>query len=283
MSRLQLIDVGDRGVKFINDRLQVWFNLVPDPENDGKNWYAGSTTSALLYDKEILDPKNADTPWLYMCHDREKRCMQIDQIQLYDSLGKGKLGQPAQLFSKPYRLIAKSGPVQPGSVQPGFIEITVASSPFECIYPVGGGMRRLECELHRVIRLAAEASYLDEELSIHVKSGAEPGTESVAPCFAVCYYAHINAGEKWGLLVLSSEDAHAVVAGGNWARPPGGVLSYGLVCDARIEDLRWDSSSVSVLLSPRKSLGCRHLFNRYDELSTALDAASHETLARQVA
>ena len=265
MSGLQLIDVDERGVKFINDRLKVWFNLVPDPENDGKNWYAGSTTSALLYDREILDPHRADLPWLYMCHDREKRCMQIDQIQLYDSLGKGKLGQPAQLFSKPYRLIAKSEPVQPG-----FIEITVASPPFECIYPVGGGMRRLECELHRVIRLAAEASYLDEELSIHVKSGAEPGTESVAPRFAVRYYAHINAG--WAdLSVHKSDDAHAFVAGADWGACP----AYGFGCDARIADLTWDSSRVWALLSPCKSLRCRHSFTRCVGLSTALDAASH--------
>jgi len=279
MSGLELIDVADRGVKLINDRLQLWFNLVPDPENDGKNWYAGSTTSALLYDREMLDPLKADLPWLYMCHDREKRCMQIDQIQLYDSLGKGKLGQPAQLFSKPYRLIAKSEPVQSGSVQPEFIEITVASSPFECINPVGGGMRRLECELHRVIRLAAEASYLDEELSIHVKPGAEPGTESVAPCFALRYYAHINPG--WaGLSVRKSEDAHAVVAGANWGACP----AYGFWCDAHIDlTLDQDFSSLWASLSPCKSLRCRHLFTRYVGLTEALNATSRESLAGRVA
>ena len=82
-----LIVVGKRGIKFVNDRLEAWINLAADPENEGRNWYAGSATSVLLDGKEMLDPFKAELPSFYMCHDREKRCMQIDRLQLWDALG----------------------------------------------------------------------------------------------------------------------------------------------------------------------------------------------------
>jgi hypothetical protein len=272
MPRLELIIVENRGVKFVNDCAQVWFNLVADPENDGNKWYAGSTTSAVLSgwwgEREILDAEKADWPSLYMFHDREKRCMQIDQIQLYDSRGGEKLGDAAQLFDKPYRLIANSE-----RVQPEFVEVTVASSPFDCTYAVGGKPRQLECELHRVIRLEADANYLDEKLSIHVRSGAEP-----MPWYAVRYYAHINAGWS-GLSVLSSGGARAFAAGASWGARP----TYAFACDAPIEELEVDAFNVRAWVSPCKSLECRHVFARGEEWRKVLDVASRKTSAHGVA
>jgi hypothetical protein len=256
----KLTVVDNRGVKFINDHLKVWFNLVPDPENDGKNWYAGSATSALLDNREILDPVKADCLWLYMCHDREKRCMQIDQIQLCESPNSKELGDPARLSDKEYQLIDQSV-----RVEPEFVEITVASSPFQCTYPVGGEMAQLTCELRRVIGLKAEASCVYEKLSIHVEPGAEP-----EPCFAVRYYAHLNTG--WGGLTGYGR-AQAFVAGTDW----GARSAYAFGCNACIDELKLDSSNVWALVSPCKSLRCWHVFSREADFRTVLDAASHKT------
>ena len=258
----QLTVVDNRGVKFINDHLEVWFNLVPDPENDGKNWYAGSATSALLDNREILDPVKADCLWLYMCHDREKRCMQIDQIQLCESPNSEELSDPVWLFDKEYHLIDQSV-----RVEPEFAEITVASSPFQCAYVVGGEMAQLTCELQRVIGLEAEASCVYEKLSIHVKSGAEP-----EPCFAVRYYAHINTG--WGGLTVYGR-VQAFVAGTNW----GARSAYAFACNARIAELKCGPSKVWAWVSPCKSLQCWHAFSRVTDLRAVLDAASRNPSA----
>lgn len=265
----QLLVIEDRGVKFINDYLQVWFNLVPDPENDGRNWYAGSATSALLDNREILDPVRADALWLFMCHDREKRCMQIDQIQLYHSGGSEELGKPVQLSDKAYHLVANSE-----RVEPEFVELTVAVPLSEDIDPVTQKKLPPKYELYRAIRLEAEANYLDEKLSIH----AAPGAGSVAPWFAVRYYAHIHAGLE-GLALLSSAVVHSFAAGVSW----GARATYALGCNARIEDLELDSSRVWASVAPCKSLECRHVFAREEEMRKVLHVASLRTSAHRVA
>ncbi len=49
-------DGQERGVRLVNNRLIVWFNLIPAPEDDERNWFSGSATSVQLDHQEILDP-----------------------------------------------------------------------------------------------------------------------------------------------------------------------------------------------------------------------------------
>jgi hypothetical protein len=191
--------------------------------------------------------------------------MQIDQIQLCESPNSKELSDPAPLFDRAYHLIDQSV-----RVEPGFVEITVASSPFQCTYRVDGEMLRPTCELRRVIGLEADATCVYEKLSIHVKSGAKP-----KPCFAVRYYAHINAG--WaGLSVL--RDAQAFVAGTDW----GARAAYAFGCSTRIEKLECVSSRVWASVSPCKSLQCWHVFSREEDFRTVLDGAARKTSAHLV-
>ena len=93
----------DRGMKIINGSMEAWLNFHEKPEKDTGSFYAGAITSLLLDNKEFLDPANANYPDMFMFHDREKRCMQIDKVQLHDR--NGRKNNPFFLFNKSYEYI----------------------------------------------------------------------------------------------------------------------------------------------------------------------------------
>ncbi len=253
-------DGQERGVRLVNNRLIVWFNLIPAPEDNQHNWFSGAATSVQLDHQEILDPfRAAMGEWLGQ--DPEKRCMQVSEIQL-PGLGYPKAPYyQVSLFNHAYRLVSQnSGPVR--------ATITIASEPFDYIGtdPVTGHSCHLVCELYRVISLYAGADYLIEELYIKGKRTSEKdaifdGTEVVNLNFGLHYFAHMNMGETQDIQqVFPIPDWFAV---GSTTSP---YAAYGLATNLHIESVthphEGKQSCFSWQLLPGKSAKCLHLFMR---------------------
>ncbi|MDJ0707092.1 MAG: hypothetical protein QNJ46_27775 [Leptolyngbyaceae cyanobacterium MO_188.B28] len=250
-----------RGVRLVNNRLIVWINLIPAPENDRRDWYAGSATSIQLDRQEMLDPfRAAAGEW--MGQDPEKRCLQISQLQLP---GPPHPTQPpcyeVSLFNHPYRLVSQSS----GLVR---ARITLASEPFDYMGPdpITGNNRHLICELYRVISLYARANYLVEELFVKGKPKGEEdrafgGAEAVNPNFSAHYFTHMNLGPQPHL--YQPPHAPGWFAIGSVATPYPG---YGFATDVNVETVEYPhgghENCIAWRLLPGKSAKCLHLFMR---------------------
>lgn len=151
--------IGDQGFKLVNRRLEIWINLLPSPWRDSRCWYAGSASTVLLDNLEMLDAFRGVLSWLG--HDEEKRCMQIDRIQLPHSAWDPNPIQTEELYTKSYELISHSqGPVRACA--------TMASPPFSYTSksPTGKVEQDLECRFFRTLSLYEDADYVLEDLSI---------------------------------------------------------------------------------------------------------------------
>jgi hypothetical protein len=174
-------------VALSNNKLRVVFSLSPSPAGDLGSWYSGSAPAVQLYGEEMLDLFRAPFPQL---HDREKRCMQVDQIQVWNPAWEESLYRQIPLFEKPYELVSESvGPVR--------TSITVASEPFEYDYadPYSRGRRSMVCRLYRVISLFAEADYVIEELFVKAKPNRSTKTsEALTLNFIARYFCYMDLG-----------------------------------------------------------------------------------------
>ncbi|YAF97829.1 MAG: hypothetical protein AB3A66_09320 [Nodularia sp. CChRGM 3473] len=253
-------DGRERGVRLINNRLIVWFNLIPAPEDNERNWFSGSATSVQLDHQEILDPfRAAKGEWLGQ--DPEKRCMQVSELQLPGTLYPKSPYYQVSLFNHAYRLVSQSS----GSVR---ATITIASEPFDYMGadPVTGTNRHLVCELYRVISLYAGADYLIEELFVKGKpKGAEDRIESTPEVvhlpFGLHYFAHMNMGQTQDIeQVFPVPDWFAV---GSTAPP---YAAYGLATNLHIEAIahpyEGNPSRFSWQLLPGNYAKCLHMFMR---------------------
>ncbi|MUG98569.1 hypothetical protein F7734_42275 [Scytonema sp. UIC 10036] len=249
-----------RGVRLANNRLIVWFNLIPDPENMGRNWFSGSATSVQLDHQEILDPfLAARGEWLGQ--EPEKRCIQVAELLLPGLSHPKSPSYHVSLFDRAYRLVSQSS---------GFIRssITIASEPFDYIgaAPDTGNNRHLVCELYRVISLYAGVDYLTEELFIKTKSMSEENqmgdSKEIADLYFVArYFAHMNMG--------LTEDIQQVFPVPNWfaigstADP---YPAYGMAAlehiDTMIHPYEGNKSCFSWHFLPSQSVKCLHLFTR---------------------
>lgn len=252
-------DGRERGVRFVNNRLIIWFNFIPAPEDNERNWFSGSASSVQLDHQEMLDPfRAAAGEWLGQ--DPEKRCMQVSKLQLPGlSYPKSPYYQ-VSLFNHSYRLVSQSsGPVR--------ATITIASEPFDYMGtdPVTGHNRHLVCELYRVISLYAGADYLIEESFVKGKPKAAEdrveGAEIVNLDFGLQYFAHMNLGQTQDIeQVFPVPDWFAV---GSTAEP---YAAYGLATNLHIESVthphEGNKSCFSWQLLPGKSAKCLHLFMR---------------------
>jgi len=177
----------ERVVGLTNSRISAWFNLLPTTGQLEANWYAGAATSIRLDDLEMLEAFKAINNW--QGHDPEKRCIQIEQIQLLHPKG-----DPAiDLFNRPYQLLAHSaGPVR--------ATITLASSPFEYSFytddtiPERDEVRQLQ--LYRILSLYSGADYIIEDLFLKdVSTSRVIGTtEDDHIGFVARYFAYMDLG-----------------------------------------------------------------------------------------
>jgi hypothetical protein len=249
-----------RGVRLMNNHLIVWFNLIPAPEDDQRNWFSGSATSVQLDHQEILDPfPAARGEWLGQ--DPEKRCMQVAELLLPGPPHPKSPYYHVSLFNHSYRLVSQSS----GSVR---ASITIASEPFDYMGadPNTGNNRHLVCELYRVISLYAGADYLIEELFIKAKPKGEEdriiqGKEAINLSFAARYFAHMNMGQTENIeQVFPVPDWFAV---GSTTDP---YPAYGLATDVHIDAVshpyEGNRSCFSWQLLPGQSAKCLHLFTR---------------------
>jgi len=182
-------------VRLSNGRLALRFELTPAPWGDWRDWYAGSATTVLLeqespdrpiWVKEMLDAFN----WMEE-HDLEKRCMQVDRIQLSLPAWAPEHKTEFSLIRKPYTLLSRSeGPVR--------ASVSVASSPFEYKYldPPGSDERTLSCRLHRVISLYREANFVIDELSVRATHDGAGGPEPVSLYFNARYFMVMDLGRN---------------------------------------------------------------------------------------
>ncbi|MGM3307795.1 hypothetical protein ACSQ6I_17795 [Anabaena sp. WFMT] len=246
----------ERGVRLVNKRLIVWFNLIPAPEDNGRNWFSGSATSIQLDHQEILDPfLAAKGEWLGQ--DPEKRCLQVSEIQLPGEYHPKSPFYQISLFNHAYRLVAQSS----GSVR---ASITIASEPFDYmgLDPVTGKNRHLVCELYRVISLYAGADYLTEELFVKGKpKHPEDGNEVVNLPVGIHYFAHMNLGKTQDIeQVFPVPDWFAF---GSTGYP---YAAYGLATNLHIESIihphQGNQSYFSWQLLPGEYAKCLHFFMR---------------------
>lgn len=252
-------DGRERGVRFVNSRLIVWFNLVSAPEDNERSWYAGSATSVQLEHQELLDPLLA-AKGEWMGQDPEKRCMQVDRLQL-PGLEPRAPHYQVSLYNHSYRLVSRSnGPVR--------ASITIASEPFDYIGsdPMTGNTCHFVCELYRVISLYAGADYLSEELFVKGKPKAEKGessdrAEAIYLNFAAHYFAHIHLGQKAD--IYQPPHVPGWFAIGSSVMPHPG---YGFATNGHIDLVTYphegDENRCSWLLLPCQSVKCLHLFMR---------------------
>jgi hypothetical protein len=180
-------DGNDDVVGMCNGLISVWISLSPGEQSKGEDWFAGSATSV-----RVPYPGRPDgIEWLDVYrallidavgHDPNKRCIQVDKLQLVDSQGNASSPE-VSLFHQPYRLeYQHNGPVR--------ATITI-SVPFE----VKGDEQPKSFRLYRVICLYVGANYLIEELFVRPKSehGATDASAD-GQRFTVAYFSHMDMG-----------------------------------------------------------------------------------------
>ena len=201
-----------RGVKLASGKLTVWFNLIPDPEDNNRNWYSGSATSILLDNQEMLEyftneyNFDASKPY-WMCHDAEKRCMQIDKIRVRDN-PENAWSEPHNLFDQTYELISHSI----GQVG---VSITIASTPFS----YKDGDKGIQCRLYRVISLFKDTDYILEELFVR-KIDPNTGKSIKDGCleFKAHYFTFMDLHRGRFFMEHSSQKMFAMLS--TWAPYP---------------------------------------------------------------
>jgi hypothetical protein len=177
------VDVHKSYIVLHNRNLVVKFNLTPTLESDPRfdhAVFAGAATSVELHRLEHLDCFSAFFGNKMLNHDPEKRCMQIDNIQLTNPAWEEVPCEQISLYDRPYRVVdSSSGPVRAC--------VTVASEPF--YYPPSDPRgRRVKCELYRVLSLYRDADYVLDELFITTRE------RDLQLHFTAQYFSYMNMG-----------------------------------------------------------------------------------------
>jgi hypothetical protein len=252
-------DGQERGVKLVNSRLIVYFNLIAAPEDKQRNWFAGAATSVELDHVDILDPLQREKGKSSK-QDPEKRCMQVAGIVLPGPPHPDTPFHQVSLYDCSYRLVSYSR----GAVR---ASITIASEPFEYVGADAytGINRHLLCQLYRVISLYAGADYLIEEIFVKGKAIGEDklieNPMTVNPNFGLHYFAHMNMGHTKDIQqTFPIPDWYAVSS----TEHP--YAAYGLAADVNLDFVKHphegNKSRFYWQFLPNKSAKCLHLFMR---------------------
>jgi hypothetical protein len=151
------------GVKLINHLLDIYISLVPE-HILGSPFYAGAATSVnmtLDYHRrqEFLDSIN-----MFEAHDLQKRCMQIDSVQVSPH------AQHEWLTNKNYEVIAEAqGPLR--------ATMTIATEEFD--------YGPSQCRLYRAISIYRDDAIVER---VHVRDG-DKDLE-----FTARYFAYMDMG-----------------------------------------------------------------------------------------
>lgn len=254
-----------------NNRLEIRFELQPEPFDDGRGWYAGAVTKVLLDGQEILDAFREQVEW--MGEDVEKRCMQLDHLQLLSRNSKEIAHEPCDLIRSPYEIVS-------GFAGPARAVVTVASRRFS--YRPGGARARegdrREFRLYRVISLYRGVNYVTEELGVYGSPGARSkGQRPVSLGFRTRYFSYMDMGPDQDI-VPGQEPKWFAVGSNEWSPFPG----YGFASEADLSPTsETDPSLVAnphpdfpqeghasktyswkLSAPPGKALRCLHLFTR---------------------
>lgn len=256
-----------RGVKLLNGQLSVWFNLVPSPKDytHDWNWYAGSATSVMLGEQEMLEPFKwhdmgsiSEPHW--MGHDPQQRCMQVDKIQIWD--------QHSNTWSFPCNLCYQTYELITSSVGSMGASITIASAPFR--YNNEGN----KCRLYRIISLFKDVDYILEELFVRKEDDNGDNLE-----FKTHYFSFMDLSRPVSIIDKSHE-VFLMVSNSCSARDADMLLFpiYGFRSNVFLEHLPNDPSKIvecptydfpdwpnkyrsfSWRLSPCRSAKCQHRF-----------------------
>lgn len=292
-------DEKPRAVRLTNSKLSVYLSLrgelegAASPERPRPRCFAGAATSVLFRDPgviaetrrrgllrwnaselEALDLLRAGQDW--MGHYEEKRCMQIDRIQLFQDPTHGPIWDTHPLHEGEYTLEERRvGPLR--------TFVTIASSPFdhEVVDPGTHGARVMTCRLFRVISLDAGADHVCEELYVKGTlaggSGAGERREVFHPQFRARYFACMDFGQSprtfsfhgipdWFALSFATDRPRW----GHWPVTPDLPFGYGFATDVHagfvsnphpgFPDAAHRHRSFSWELYPATRARCVHLF-----------------------
>ncbi len=178
---------------FDNGVMALKFELSAAPFPQLGGWYAGSASSVMLNEggqgepkyKEVLDALVGEI----LGHDMEKRCMQVDRLDLSMPAWSPETGLRVELFGRPYEVISRSS----GDVRES---ACVASSPFEYRYadPLSREERTLTCRLYRVLSLYRGADFVVDELSVRGTHEGAAGAGPVGLYFTARFFTYMDLG-----------------------------------------------------------------------------------------
>jgi len=253
-----------QNIEIANDNLVAWFNLTPKPGSGMGFWYAGASTSVRLKKlegMEFLDYNYALIHGPYG-HDPEKRCAQLESIEISHPSPQPEYYMRINLFNQPYRLV---------SALYGLVKDTIAlaSTPFyynywsdDILQPIP-----LRCELFRVFSLYKERDYIIEELFIETRSlDDQSDIKDFDLFFTAQYFNYMDMGS---VHIIRFEDVPDWFAIGNLASP---YYGYGFATDAHVHNILnphpnylkpGKERTFSWTLHPCKSAKSLHLFSRY--------------------
>jgi hypothetical protein len=273
-----------RRVMLSNNRLEIWMELKPKPWDDkDREWYAGATTSVLLDGKEILDAFD----WLDMPDSIEKRCMQLDRLQLLYPNGEEIRHGHFDLIRSWHQLISmSSGPVR--SIA------TIASQPFKYTYMGLPNQKEqgAKCRLYRTVSLYKGANYITEELKVYGTHGLGLISNGIVPLdFNTRYFSYMDMGLDPSINMIEKNPEWFTI-GNKWAPYQG----YGFAASANLSkvvnpDPDFNSEDhnehKTFLWELRRCTEptCLHLFTRDTpkELESEVRRAWHEVIDRPLA
>ncbi len=255
----------EKKVEISNDQLVMRLNLSPESENGTGFWYSGSATSVRFAKLKWVEFLDYNTAFFSPAegHDPEKRCAQLESIQLSHPSATPEPYLKVNLFNQPYRLVSECD----GHVRKC---VTIASTPFFYNYWIKSKSQSipLKCELYRIFSLYKGRDYIIEELFIKAKPvKKQVGVKPTELYFTARYFTYMDMGAEHISRDDNVPDWFTIV---NLDSP---YYGYGFATDAHTTpvlhphpeyaDVENKKKTFSWKLDPSKGGRCLHLFSKY--------------------